>query len=97
MDYVAENHTDPAIASMSLGGSASQALDNAIKGLVDSGVPVSVAAGNSNNDACLYSPARATEVYTVTKKQKTNKQTKKNKQTKNLCNANCVLFPLCKF
>lgn len=63
MDYVAENHTGVSIASMSLGGGASAALDSAVVGLVNSGVPVSVAAGNDNRDACLYSPAREPMVW----------------------------------
>ena len=58
IEYVAKNHTKPAIASMSLGGGGSETLDEAVRSLVGYGVPVSVAAGNSNNDACLYSPAR---------------------------------------
>ncbi|KAG6908317.1 hypothetical protein DXG01_005293 [Tephrocybe rancida] len=52
----------PSIASLSLGGGASSSLDNA---LVNAGVHVTVAAGNSNTDAGTTSPARATAVVTV--------------------------------
>jgi subtilisin family serine protease len=59
VDWVRANAIKPAIANLSLGGGASTALDNAVKALADSGVFVSVAAGNSGADACNSSPARA--------------------------------------
>jgi len=65
IEYVANNHEKPAIASLSIGSYRSSATDNAIKGLVNSGVPASVAAGNSNSNACNFSPAGAPEAITV--------------------------------
>jgi aqualysin 1 len=59
VDWVTKNAVKPAIANMSLGGSASTALDNAVKNSAASGVFYSVAAGNSGADACTSSPARA--------------------------------------
>ncbi|KAI0361573.1 serine protease [Trametes cingulata] len=55
----------PSIASLSLGGGASTALDNAVTSLTSSGIHVTVAAGNSNTDASTTSPARAPAVVTV--------------------------------
>lgn len=55
----------PSIVSMSLGGSASTSLDNAVTSLTSAGVHVAVAAGNSNTDAGTTSPARATSAVTV--------------------------------
>ncbi|KAG5653004.1 hypothetical protein H0H81_002757 [Sphagnurus paluster] len=55
----------PSIASLSLGGGASTALDNAVTSLVNRGIHVTVAAGNSNTDAGSTSPARAAGVVTV--------------------------------
>ena len=52
----------PAVVSMSLGGGASSAEDQAVKNLYNAGFVVSVAAGNDNANACFYSPARAPEV-----------------------------------
>jgi subtilisin family serine protease len=59
VDWVTANAKKPAVANMSLGGSASQALDDAVKKSAASGVLYSIAAGNDGADACRYSPARA--------------------------------------
>lgn len=54
-----------ATANMSLGGSYSQALNDAVGEMVDSGVITSVSAGNSDTDACTQSPAAEPRVITV--------------------------------
>jgi subtilisin family serine protease len=59
VDWLRRNHIKPAIANMSLGGGLSSTLNTAVRNLSDSGVFVAVAAGNSNADACNYSPASA--------------------------------------
>ena len=65
VDWVTNNHINPAVANMSLGGGASSALDTAVNNLANSGVPIAVAAGNSNTDACTTSPARAANAITT--------------------------------
>jgi serine protease len=65
MDWVASNHTKPAVANMSLGGGATQSVDDAVTRLHNAGVTVVVAAGNNNASACNYSPARAAAAITV--------------------------------
>ena len=65
VDWVTANHGAGAVANMSLGGGASTALDNAVTNSVNSGVTYAIAAGNSNRDACRYSPARAPAAITV--------------------------------
>jgi len=65
VDFVANNHSGPSVANMSLGGGASTALDNAVNNAVNSGVFFAVAAGNENQNASNVSPARAANAFTV--------------------------------
>ena len=65
VDWVRANAVKPAVANMSLGGSANSTLDNAVNNAVNAGISFVVAAGNSNANACNYSPARATAAITV--------------------------------
>ena len=67
VDWVVADHQagQPAVANMSLGGSASTTLDAAIARGTADGVTFVVAAGNSNADACTQSPARAPSAITV--------------------------------
>ena len=58
-------HGEPSVVSMSLGGGASTALDNCVDDLVQNGIHVVAAAGNSNYDACYFSPARLEGAVTV--------------------------------
>ena len=65
LDWVARNGIHPAVANMSLGGGISSSLDTAVRNTVASGIPVVVAAGNSNANACNQSPAREPSAITV--------------------------------
>jgi subtilisin family serine protease len=57
--------TRRAVVNMSLGGGASPAIDAAVAAITGRGVPVVVAAGNEDDDACLGSPSRARSAITV--------------------------------
>jgi subtilisin family serine protease len=65
VDWVKNNHVKPAVANMSLGGSASTTLDNAVANAIAAGVTFAIAGGNSNANACNYSPARVSSAVTV--------------------------------
>ena len=66
MDWaVADNVSGRKVISMSLGGPASSATDNAVASAVAANVPVVVAAGNELRNACLGSPARSPDAITV--------------------------------
>ncbi len=67
VDYVTSVHQagQPAVANMSLGGSTSSSLDQAVQNSIADGVSYAVAAGNENTNACNSSPARAANAITV--------------------------------
>jgi subtilisin family serine protease len=59
IDWVTANARKPAVANMSLGGGANQAVDDAVRRSAASGVFYALAAGNDGANACNSSPARA--------------------------------------
>jgi len=65
VDWVRGHRSNPAVANLSLGGGFSSSLNTAINNLANSGVFVAVAAGNSNANACNYSPSSASAAYTT--------------------------------
>jgi subtilisin family serine protease len=72
INYVTSNHLagQPAVANMSLGGGASQAIDDAVNASINDGVTYAIAAGNGDifgnpQPACNYSPARVANAITV--------------------------------
>ena len=72
VDWVRLNRINPAVANLSLGGGLNTTLNTAVTNLSNSGVFVAVAAGNSNANACNYSPASATAVFTTASSEKTD-------------------------
>jgi subtilisin family serine protease len=65
VEWVTRNATRPAVANMSLGGPADDAVDQAVRMSVATGVTYALAAGNAATDACGVSPARTAEAITV--------------------------------
>jgi subtilisin family serine protease len=65
IDWVTANAIKPAVANMSLGGGTDAALDEAVSDSIASGVTYAIASGNSNANACNYSPARVPTAITV--------------------------------
>jgi hypothetical protein len=50
---------------MSLGGGASYSIDNAVQSIIDKGIPVVAASGNSSFNSCSSSPGSAPNAITV--------------------------------
>lgn len=67
IDYVAANASAGDVANLSLGGSTSNAVDDAVRNAADQGIYFAIAAGNSGDNANNYSPARVeyNNVWTV--------------------------------
>jgi subtilisin family serine protease len=65
IDWIAAHHEKPAVANLSLGGEATQAVDDAVEATIAAGVTFVVAAGNDGWEACSTSPARTPSALTV--------------------------------
>jgi len=68
LDYVQKQHKAsgrPSIATMSLGGSYSFPINDAVTKLINDGIHCTVAAGNSDEDALTTSPASTPQAITV--------------------------------
>jgi aqualysin 1 len=65
IDHAANSVLRPAVANMSLGGGFSSSVNLAVKGAVDKGVTMAVAAGNESTNACNSSPASEPSAITV--------------------------------
>ncbi|WP_371527078.1 S8 family peptidase [Streptomyces sp. NBC_01283] len=65
IDWVTKHAKKPAVANLSLGGTANAQLDAAVRNSIASGVTYTVAAGNDGLPAFLFSPARVKEAITV--------------------------------
>jgi hypothetical protein len=66
VDWVTADHTSrPAVANMSLSGSPSSALDDAVRRSIADGVTYCIAAGNAASDASGFSPGDVAEAITV--------------------------------
>jgi subtilisin family serine protease len=66
INWILENHSGGiGIVNMSLGGPRDLEVNNLVSELVSSGLVVVAAAGNSNSDACNFSPASAPGVIAV--------------------------------
>ncbi|MDP9905342.1 MULTISPECIES: S8 family peptidase [Arthrobacter] len=69
LDWIVQHHQagQPAVANLSLSllTGTDQSLDAAVQGAIDSGITVTLAAGNSSVDACTRSPGRVPAALTV--------------------------------
>ena len=65
INWVTQNARKPAVVNMSLGASANQALDDAVRASIAAGVTYVVPSGSSASDAGGFSPARVREAITT--------------------------------
>ena len=73
IDYVRANHVKPAVANMSLGvNGISSSFNTAVQNLISAGVTTVVAAGNSSQNACNYSPSSVTTAIVVAASDRTD-------------------------
>ncbi|MCI0389264.1 MAG: S8 family serine peptidase [Acidobacteria bacterium] len=66
VNWVTNNRINPSVANMSLGAQiVHDALNDAVRNSISTGVTYVIAAGNNNMDAGTFSPALVTEAITV--------------------------------
>ncbi|HCT77737.1 MAG TPA: serine protease [Micromonosporaceae bacterium] len=66
INWVTANAIKPAVANMSLGAAGTNAaMEQAVTNSINSGVTYALAAGNSNSDACNFTPARTPAAITL--------------------------------
>jgi subtilisin family serine protease len=66
IDWVTANAILPAVANMSLGGTGTDTtINSAVQRSIAAGVTYAIASGNSNANACGFSPAMVPEAITV--------------------------------
>lgn len=76
LDWVKANAKKPAIVNMSFNGVKSDILDKAIDELIDFGITVVAAAGNSGCDACNRSPSDSSKAIIVGASDKEDRRAK---------------------
>jgi subtilisin family serine protease len=65
LDWITGHAAKPAVMNASLGGGQNIATNIALNNMIESGVTAVVSAGNSNDDACSYSPGSTLSAITV--------------------------------
>jgi subtilisin family serine protease len=65
INWVTGHAIKPAVANMSLGGSAQPTIDQAVTNSINAGISYAIAAGNAGSDACNTSPARTPNAVTA--------------------------------
>ncbi len=65
LHWIREHATMPAVVNLSVGGTKSRFMDEAIMQLIEVGIPVVVAAGNDDTNADLTSPGDINEAIVV--------------------------------
>lgn len=66
IQHASNNPNSKKVVNMSLGGQFSRLVNDAVRAAVTKhGLPFFVAAGNTGDDACQYSPASVEEAFTV--------------------------------
>jgi len=66
INWAVSHHNRPSVGSMSVGGTKSPSLNSAVAAATEKGMQIVTAAGNSNANACEFSPGSTPQVITVT-------------------------------